>query len=241
MLPSEDNGYTNLLTNITTMQSDLNGITATLDKLAKVPVAPSTGVDTVGAEEMLQGLVNSANALANHAPTAAATSLVDPNVASVLDTTVGNAKMGLHGAALGETLGEALLKLPHDLTDWIGHLGLGDWLHTLTSSLTGVMSGGLLHWIMVGFLGLRIFTVGRTLLTPGQRGRGPVSLVYYQIAQNTVEPVVAYLRNSAQIEVREINQAGEQALIGVPVYHQGKMDRALAYLKQKTGLAYVRI
>ena len=164
---------------------------------------------------------------------------VDPNVASVVDTTVGVNQ--LHGAALGETLGEAMADLPGDLTAWLGH-----WLDGL--HLTGAMSGivnaligaSTLQWFLVGFLGLRIFTLGRNLLAPAQRSRGPVSLVYYRVAKNAVDPVVAYLRNE-RIEVREVNQDGEYALIGAPIYHRGRADRAFAHLAQQTGLKFARI
>lgn len=167
----------------------------------------------------------------------------NPNADRVLEAaTNGAADYTTHRIPEGaETLSEALADLPNDLgelfTDWLDGFDLTG----LLASLVNVLSGGLLQWVMVGFLGLKMINMGRELMAPGQRVRGPVSLVYYQVPAPTVPPVVAYLQNSEQVEVRETVPDGQYTRIGVPVYHSGRADRGFAHLQQRTGLEYTRI
>lgn len=200
---------------------------------------PGTGggrmVDMTQAENMLQDMVTKASAV----PVKAAAPAGDPNVASVIDTATDYTTHRIPEGA--ETLGEAVADLPNDLGGW-----LTDWLDgfDMTGPLTGlvnVLSGGMVQWVMVAFLGLKIIDLGRGLMAPGQRVRGPVSLVYYQVPTPTVPPVVSYLQNSAQVEVRETVPDGERTRIGVPVYHSGRADRGFAHLQQRTGLEFTKI
>lgn len=197
-------------------------------------------VDMTEAENILQSMVTKASAV----PVKAAAPTGDPNVANVIDTATNSAAdYTTHRIPAGaETLGQAVADLPNDLGGW-----LTDWLDGFDmagplAGLVNVLSGGALQWLTVAFLGLKIIDMGRGLMAPGQRVRGPVSLAYYRIPAQTVDPVVAYLTRSAQIEVRETQPDGQgNVLIGVPVYHSGKSDRAFLYLQQKTGLEYTRI
>jgi hypothetical protein len=205
-------------------------------------------VDMTGAEDMLQSMVTKASAV----PVKPVAPAGGPNVGSVISTAVGAAKnYKAHVVPPGaETLGEALADLPHDAADWLGShdwfSGLGDWLHHLSfaaplTSLVNAFSGGALQWVTVAFLGLKIIDLGRGLLAPGQRVRGPVSLVYYRIPAQTIEPVLVYLQNSAQVEVRDKVQDGEYMRLGIPIYHSGRATRAFEYLHAKTGLEYTKI
>lgn len=134
-----------------------------------------------------------------------------------------------------ETFGQALLDLPNDLmrwaTGWLDDLNMT----TLLAPLLTFVSGSLLSWLTVGFLGLRIFSMGHNMIA----GRGPVNLVYYTIPTATLDPVRAYLQSTAQVEVREVlpDDQGSTSL-GIPIYHKGRADRGLAHLNKRTGLVY---
>ncbi len=143
-----------------------------------------------------------------------------------------------------ETLGQALLDLPNDIggwaTGWLDGLGIMDWLDNLNitamlAPLLHVLSGGMLQWITLGFLGIRIFSMGHNIVA----GRGPVSLVYYTIPSATLDPVRAYLQHSAQVEIREVRPDDQGSTsLGIPIYHKGRADRGLAHLNKRTGLVY---
>jgi hypothetical protein len=140
-----------------------------------------------------------------------------------------------------ETGWEAIMDLPNDIGDWFS-----GWLDDfdMTGPILGIanlFTGGMLQWVMVAFMGLRIFTMGRSLMAPPQYSRGPVSLTYYRVPTATADPVVAYLQKSAQVEVRETVPDGEHTRIGVPIYHTGKADRGLDYLRKKADLEYTKI
>lgn len=195
-------------------------------------------VDMTGAEDMLQSMVTQASAIP-----------VKP-VAPAGDIPL-DAQGHVIPSPGAETLGQALTSLPQHAADWLGShdwlSGFDDWLHHLSfaaplASLVNAFSGGALQWLTVVFLGLKVIDLGRGLMAPGQRVRGPVSLVYYRIPAQTVEPVVAYLTRSAQVDIRDTQADGQgNALLGIPIYHSGKSDRAFLYLQKKTGLAYTRI
>ena len=57
-----------------------------------------------------------------------------------------------------------------------------------------------------------------------------------------LEGVVAYLNNAHGIEVRGTQEDGQgNTMIGVPIYHSGKADRAFVQLQKSTDLQYTRL
>lgn len=207
-------------------------------------------VDIIGAEDMLIGMANSAKAVA---PKVAATAIPPYKLPTVGPDEVSGVNQGpvMHHP---ETFLEAVGKLPGQATDWVGHHdfgdmfgGLDDWLHHLNfaaplAGLANILTGGLLTWLTAAFLGLRIFSMVRGFAAPAQRSRGPVNLVYYQVPVKAAEPVAAYLTNGQQIEVRGIQPDGQgNAMIGVPIYHSGRTNRAMAHLQTETGLEWKRL
>ena len=141
-----------------------------------------------------------------------------------------------------ETGWQALMDLPNDIAEWFSDFLDGFDLATPIMGFLTVFAGGLLPWLTAAFLGLKIFQIGRTFWEPGQRVRGPVNLTYYKVPTATTQPVVAYLNNAHGIEVRGTQEDGQgNTMIGVPIYHSGKADRAFVQLQKSTDLQYTRL
>ena len=141
-----------------------------------------------------------------------------------------------------ETGFQALMDLPNDIAEWISDVLDGFNRAAPIMSFLAVFSGGVMPWLTAAFLGLKIFQIGRTFWEPGQRVRGPVNLTYYKVPTATTQPVVAYLNNAHGIEVRGTQEDGQgNTMIGVPIYHSGKADRAFGQLQKSTDLQYTRL
>ena len=197
-------------------------------------------VDMIGAEDMLTSMTNAPGA------TAAVVNKLTQTSAAIVDEKL----MALQAPMIGQTLPppgaetgfHALMDLPNDIAEWFSDFLDGFNLAAPIMSFLAVFSGGVMPWLTAAFLGLKIFQIGRTFWEPGQRVRGPVNLTYYKVPTPTTQPVVAYLNNAHGIEVRGTQDDGQgNTMIGVPIYHRGKADRAFDQLQRSTELQYTRL
>lgn len=199
-------------------------------------------VDIIGAEDMLTSMTNAPTATpaVQSALTAASAARVDEKLAALQQPAAPiSHTLPPPGA---ETLGEALIDLPNDIAAWFSDFLDGFDLAGPLMGFLHIFTGGFLPWLTAAFLGLKILQVGRSLTAPGQRVRGPVNLVYYQVPVKAADPVVNYLANGQQIEVRGVQPDGQgNAMIGVPIYHSGRTNRAMAHLQTETGLEWKRL
>lgn len=171
---------------------------------------------------------------------------VDPSTAGAIDTAVDYTTHRIPPGA--ETLGEAVADLPNDIMSFSGDWfdGLFDWFDNIDflapiAGITNIMSGGLLNWLMIGFVSMKILDMGSNMIK-GPRIIGPVTLTYYKMSASEADAVAVYLQKQANVEVRDQQPAGEgMVMIGVPAYHSGVTDRALAQLKKKHGLEYTKL
>jgi hypothetical protein len=136
-----------------------------------------------------------------------------------------------------ETGWEAIMDLPNDIGDWFS-----GWLDDfdMTGPILGIanlFTGGMLQWVMVAFMGLRIFTMGRSLMAPPQYSRGPVDLIHYSVSNEASEPVTMFLRDR-KIEMHEPLEGESHTVIRIPVYHKKKAKEAFEHLEKRTGLKY---
>lgn len=205
-------------------------------------------VDMTGAEDMLTGMASGAQypSVATKAAAVAA-NVYNPSTAHDMPMIGATVKdftdPTIHRIPPGtETFGDAIVDLPNVIGDWLGDLVDNFHLAGPVAAIMNVVTGGGLQWLMYGFLGLRLFSMFRTTFAPQPYARGPVSLIYYKTPTATAEPVLVYLKNSAQVEVRETRDDDQgMTMIGVPIYHSGKADRAFAHLKSRANLDYVRV
>lgn len=174
-----------------------------------------------------------------------------------LDTSNMTVKInGVEQAPHVETLGDALLDLPNDLNravrsysdgsaidfgingaaDWGDWSGVGDWFggigdtvadlfHDATAWLGGSfvvsMFGHFLPMILAGVVIRFLFkTVTNTV-------RMPVSLRQYRVDTKNAQSAIMHLQSNGVI-VRNVQTADNYTHFGVPIYHSGKAERALA-------------